>query len=244
MYRPEEIRLRPNVPPEEADVARRELAGYYAHCTALNECVGKLLQTLRDLEIERDTIFIFTSDHGDMLHSHGEIRKQRPWDESIRVPLLIRYPRLLGEGGKTLDGLISSEDLMPTLLGLAGVPVPASVEGKDFSRYMQGGDDPPDGAALITCPAPFGEWPRSRGRPRVPAACEPAAIPTCARSTAPGCFMTTKTIPTSLTTSSASRSTPTLQGWARRRIASQASGQRRSVPARRGVHREVGLPGQ
>jgi arylsulfatase A-like enzyme len=98
-----------------------------------------------------------------MLHSHGEIRKQRPWDESIRVPLLIRYPQLLGEGGKTLDGLISSEDLMPTLLGLAGVPTPASVEGKDFSGYMQGGDDPSDGAALITCPAPFGEWLRSRG---------------------------------------------------------------------------------
>ena len=52
---------------------------------------------------------------------------------------------------------------MPTLLGLAGVPIPASVEGKDFSRYMQGGDDPSDGVALITCPAPFGEWPRSRG---------------------------------------------------------------------------------
>lgn len=163
MYRPEEIRLRPNVPPEKADVARRELAGYYAHCTALDECVGTLWRTLRELEIERDTIFVFTSDHGDMLHSHGEIRKQRPWDESIRVPLLIRYPRLLGEGGKTLDGLISSEDLMPTLLGLAGVPVPASVEGEDFSHYMQGGDDPSDGAALIMCPAPFGEWLRSRG---------------------------------------------------------------------------------
>ena len=163
LYKPEEIRLRPNVPPEQADVARRELAGYYAHCTALDECVGKLWRTLRELEIERDTIFVFTSDHGDMLHSHGEIRKQRPWDESIRVPLLIRYPRLLGERGKTLDGLISSEDLMPTLLGLAGVPTPASVEGKDFSRYMQGGDDPSDGAALITCPAPFGEWLRSRG---------------------------------------------------------------------------------
>ena len=163
MYQPDEIRLRPNVPPEQADVARRELAGYYAHCTALDECVGKLWGTLRELEIDRDTIFVFTSDHGDMLHSQGEFRKQRPWDESIRVPLLIRYPRLLGEDGKTVDGLINSEDLMPTLLGLAGVPIPASVEGKDFNRYMQGREDPSDGAALITCPAPFGEWPRARG---------------------------------------------------------------------------------
>jgi arylsulfatase A-like enzyme len=115
------------------------------------------------LEIDRDTIFVFTADHGDMLHSQGETRKQRPWDESIRVPLLIRYPRLLGELGKTRDAVISSEDLMPTLLGLAGVPVPTSAEGKDFSCYMQGGEDPSDGVALITCPAAFGEWPRSRG---------------------------------------------------------------------------------
>ncbi len=207
MYDPAKIKLRPNVPPEEAEVARRELAGYYAHCSALDECVGRLWKALRDEEIERDTIFIFTSDHGDMLHSHGEIRKQKPWDESIRVPLLVRYPRLLGEGGKRLDAPINSEDLLPTLLGLAGAEIPETVEGKgnrsrsgrglvhfsdnsgalasktsaenmdlspslpprerlegkDFSGYMQGGDDPSGGAALLTCPWPFGEWTRSRG---------------------------------------------------------------------------------
>jgi len=163
MYRPDAIQLRPNVPPEKAAVARRELAGYYAHCTALDQCVGKLLHALEELRLTSDTIFVFTSDHGDMLHSQGEVRKQRPWDESIRVPLLIQYPRLLGKTGKRLDAVINTEDLMPTLLGLAGVPVPASVEGQDFSRYMQGGDDPSDGAALITCPAPFGEWLRARG---------------------------------------------------------------------------------
>jgi len=163
MYNPAAIRLRPTVPPDEADVARRELAGYYAHCSALDECVGKLWRALGELEIERDTIFVFTSDHGDMLHSHGEVRKQRPWDESIRVPLLVRYPRRLGESGRKLDALINAQDLMPTLLGLAGVPIPASVEGKDYSRYMQGGENPSDGAALVTCPSPFGEWTRARG---------------------------------------------------------------------------------
>ncbi len=163
MYDPATIRLRPNVPPDKAEVAKRELAGYYAHQTALDECVGKLWQALGELDIERDTIFVFTSDHGDMLHSHGEVRKQRPWDESIRVPLLIRYPRRLGESGKKLDALINAEDLMPTLLGLAGVPIPDPVEGKDYSRYMQGGENPSDGAALVTCPSPFGEWTRARG---------------------------------------------------------------------------------
>ncbi len=144
-------------------MARRELAGYYAHCSALDECVGQLWHAIEELQIERDTIFVFTSDHGDMLHSQSEVRKQRPWDESIRVPLLVRYPRLFGERGKRVDGLINSEDLMPTLLGLAGVPIPASVEGKDFKGHMLGGPDPSGGAALITCPAPFGEWTRGRG---------------------------------------------------------------------------------
>ena len=163
MYDPNEIRLRPNVPSEQADVARKELAGYYAHCSALDECVGKLRQAVKELGIEQDTIFVFTSDHGDMLHSHGEVRKQKPWDESIRIPLLVRYPRLLGEAGKMLDATINSQDLTPTLLGLAGVPIPASMEGKDFSHYLKGGEDPSGGAALITCPAPFGEWQRKRG---------------------------------------------------------------------------------
>ncbi|NLX97449.1 MAG: sulfatase [Rhodopirellula sp.] len=163
MYRPEEIKLRPNVPAAEADLARRELAGYYAHCSVLDACLARIRQALCDGAIERDTIFVFTSDHGDMLHSHGEIRKQKPWDESIRVPLLIRYPRLLGESGRRLDVPINSEDLMPTLLGLAGVAIPASVEGQDFSGYLRGGQAPSDGAALLTCPWPFGEWQRLRG---------------------------------------------------------------------------------
>ncbi len=163
MYRSDTIQLRPNVPPSQAEQARAELAGYYAHCSALDQCVGDLWQALRELKIEDNTIFVFTSDHGDMLHSQGQMRKQRPWDESVRVPLLIHYPHLFGRSGQCLDALVNSEDLLPTLLALAGVPVPATVEGLDYSQYMQGAADPSDGAALLTCPAPFGEWTRNGG---------------------------------------------------------------------------------
>lgn len=163
LYQPAAIQLRPNVPASHAEQARVELAGYYAHCSALDACVGQLWEALRELGIEQDTLFVFTSDHGDLLHSQGQIRKQQPWDEVIRVPLLVRYPRLLGEHGKSLDALINAEDLLPTLLGLARVAVPACVEGLDFSRYMQGAADPSDGAALLLCAWPFGEWTRARG---------------------------------------------------------------------------------
>src|SRR5205814_9770978 len=124
MYRPEDIKLRPNVPAEDAERARKDLAGYYANCSAIDKCVGDLWQTLKDAGIERDTIVLFTSDHGDMLWSQGNIRKQRPWDESIRTPLLIHYPAAFGDSGKRVGALVNSQDLMPTLLGLCNVHIP------------------------------------------------------------------------------------------------------------------------
>ncbi len=71
LVKPENITLRPNVPEQDKDKARQAAAGYYAHIAALDDCVGDLLETLRETGIERDTIFVFTSDHGDMLYSHG-----------------------------------------------------------------------------------------------------------------------------------------------------------------------------
>jgi len=140
------------------------LAGYYAHCSALDECVGDIRQALRDAGIDRDTIIVFTSDHGDMIHSNGFERKQKPWDESIRVPMLWHYPKGLGEAGKQVDALIGSEDVMPTLLRLAGAEVPKTSSGFDYSGYMKGGPNPnPTNAALISCLSPFGEFIRKNG---------------------------------------------------------------------------------
>jgi arylsulfatase A-like enzyme len=164
MYDPATLQLRPNVPAASVSAARKDLAGYYAHCSALDECMGELLKTLRSAGVEENTIVIFSSDHGDMLHSNGFNRKQKPWDESVRVPMLWHYPAGLGNGGKRCDVPLSTEDVMPTLLSLCRVPIPASVEGLDYSGYMKGGDNPnPDNAALISCIAPFAEWNRLVG---------------------------------------------------------------------------------
>ena len=116
------------------------------------------MQTLAACGIDEDTIVLFTSDHGDMLGSHGRYKKQQPWDEAIRVPFLLRYPALLGTEGRTLDALIDAPDIMPTLLGLCGLPIPESVEGLDYAGYVQGGSSPGDGSALLMCPQPFGQW--------------------------------------------------------------------------------------
>jgi len=163
LYRAEDLVLRPNVPADHEASARRDLAGYYAHISAMDACIGDLLGTLRERGLEEDTIFVFTSDHGDMLGSQGQMRKQRPWDESILVPFLLRYPGALGREARRCDLLVSSPDVMPTLLGLCGTPIPETVEGKDFSGYLLGGERPDVPAALIACYAPFGEWVRAGG---------------------------------------------------------------------------------
>jgi arylsulfatase A-like enzyme len=162
MYRPADLQLRGNVPAELEASTRKDLAGYYAHCTALDDALTTLLDTLRETGQAENTIFLFTSDHGDMLGSQGMQRKQKPYDESVRIPLLIRWPKGFA-GGRKLDAAIATEDLMPTLLGLAGLPIPASVEGLNYAGYLRGEKDPGDGAALIACPSPFGEWERRRG---------------------------------------------------------------------------------
>jgi len=157
------IELRPNVPANAQPAARKDLQGYYAHCFALDACMGDLRKTLAECGIEDDTIFVFTSDHGDMLGSQGERRKQRPWDESIRVPFLLHYPAACGREGKTIDMPFNTPDIMPTLLGLAGIAPPKTVEGSDFSGVLTGAKAPDNDAALICCIAPFGEWTRPSG---------------------------------------------------------------------------------
>jgi arylsulfatase A-like enzyme len=163
MYSPEKIILRDNVPEADRAAARKDLAGYYAHCTALDECIGDLLETLKETGLDKETIVVFTSDHGDMIESQGERRKQRPWEESARVPLLFRFPESHGIAPRRVEGTINSEDMMPTLLSLCGKPIPESVEGFDFSGYLKGGEDPSGGATVVRCIAPFGEYTRAQG---------------------------------------------------------------------------------
>ncbi len=157
LYKDREIRLRPNVPEDKKAEAITAHRGYYAHMAALDECFDRLLQTLDRRKIADDTIVVFTSDHGDMMLSQGLTTKLYPWDESIRVPFLVRYPRRLTKP-LHLKTPLNSPDIFPTLLGLAGLPVPGSVEGEDLSPYMTGRKaDAPGRAALLSLPVPITE---------------------------------------------------------------------------------------
>jgi arylsulfatase A-like enzyme len=137
-----------------------------AHIAALDDCLGKIVKTLKETGLEDNTILVFTSDHGDMLFSQGFEKKQKPWDESILIPLVIHYPAVLGTEGRKIDMPISVPDMMPTLLGLSGLPIPDSVEGTDFSAVVKGTQAPPDNVALIMCPSPFGQYVRGKSHPK------------------------------------------------------------------------------
>ena len=164
LYGPERVRLRPNVPAACADRARRDLAGYYAHISALDFCVGELLATLREARLDENTLFVFTSDHGDMHGSHGAWRKQWPFDESIRVPFLLRWPAGLAPGARQTNLPIDAPDVLPTLLGLARADIPETVEGADFSARLAAGNGAGDDeAALLACYWPFSEWRPAHG---------------------------------------------------------------------------------
>jgi arylsulfatase A-like enzyme len=139
-YDPEKLTMRPNWRPGVPQASRKHLAAYYAAITAIDDQVGRLLRALADLGLDRDTIVLFTSDHGDMLGSQGARLKRKPWEESIRVPGILRYPaRVLA--GRSSDVLLSHVDMAPTLLPLCGVPVPADVQGSDLSGVVLGKTD-------------------------------------------------------------------------------------------------------
>jgi arylsulfatase A-like enzyme len=163
LYRDKEITPRPNVPESKKEQTIDNLRGYYAHISALDACIGELQKTIREAGIEDDTIFVLTADHGDMLGSQGEQQKQRPWDESIRVPFLLKYPQAFGRKGKTTDTIISTPDIMPTLLSLSGLPIPETVDGKDLYPILSGRKEDDTDAALIACISPFGGWSRDVG---------------------------------------------------------------------------------
>jgi len=166
LYPPESLTLRPNVPPGMAESVREELQGYYAHCTAIDRSVGELLKTLSETGMAENTIVVFTSDHGEMMGSHGisPRQKRHPRDEAILVPFLLRYPKLKGTRGRTVHTPINTPDILPTLLALANIEIPETIEGEDLSVLVKEPGKEIDRAALTMQVRPYSkDFPVYRG---------------------------------------------------------------------------------
>lgn len=157
LYADSELAIPSNVPEERKAQAAKELLGYYEQCTATDEAVGRILSKIKEVQLWDNTIVVFTSDHGEMMGAHGvqPFAKQLAWDESIKVPFLISYPSIGENKGAVVNAPINTPDILPSLLGLAGVEIPTSIEGKDISDLIKSPDPEADRVALVMSVCPF-----------------------------------------------------------------------------------------
>lgn len=118
---------------------RKHIKNQLAMVTGVDEQFGRILQGLKDNGLEESTIVVFTSDHGDNLGKHGKISKTNPYEESMNIPFIIRWPgKIQARHDNKL--LLSVPDLYPSLLDLMGFEnsIPEQVEGTSFSDYFLG----------------------------------------------------------------------------------------------------------
>lgn len=144
----------PDFPRLDKARAKRMLREYLGSVHSVDRNVGRLMQALDELGLARDTVVIFTSDHGFNLGHHGIWHKgnghwlltddrgirRNMWDTSLRVPALVRWPGRI-PAGATIDALISHLDWFPTIAAIAGAPVPidAVLHGRNVLPALSGG---------------------------------------------------------------------------------------------------------
>jgi arylsulfatase A-like enzyme len=156
IYTESEIILPPNIPIEMQERARKELVGYYAHCTATDMAIGELIGEIKKLGIWKNTIVVFTADHGEMMGSQGirPMAKQVAWDESVTIPFLVKYLQT-EQAGSVVNAPLTTPDILPSLLGLSNIKIPPSIEGEDLSDLIKSPNPDTDRAALFMNVCPF-----------------------------------------------------------------------------------------
>jgi len=123
------LHVRGNVSSSDELSARQQLAKFYGRCAAIDSDLGRILGALDRLNLSQDTVVAFTSDCGRQIWSQGLDGNEVPFEESVRIPLAIRYPAGLKPGARDLA---SQVDIMPTLLMLCGMEIPDGVQGQDL----------------------------------------------------------------------------------------------------------------
>lgn len=135
-----ELLPRPNVPRgDEIELRAAAIAKeYFCAISAVDDQVGRLLSALDEAGLRENTAVAFSSDHGMQLGSHGLIYKNVPFEESMRLPFLLRWPGRIAPGPR--DVMVDSGDVGPTLLGLLGfgTRVPEEMQGEDCSAALRG----------------------------------------------------------------------------------------------------------
>jgi len=131
---------------EKADLQGKELIRWkyqryikdYLRCIAsVDDNVGRLLDYLDESGLARDTVVVYTSDQGFYLGDHGWFDKRFMYEESLRMPLVVRYPREIRPGSVSKD-IVLNLDFGETFLDYAGVPIPADMQGRSLRPVLRG----------------------------------------------------------------------------------------------------------
>ena len=118
------------------DQWKRFIATYQLLIENTDRLIGLLLDNLKEQGLEENTIVMFTTDHGEMAGSHKLIAKTTFYEESSKIPVIIRYPKEIRQSTTNSDALVSTIDIMPTLLDLAGVEIPKGIDGRSFKKQI------------------------------------------------------------------------------------------------------------
>lgn len=122
--------------PEDFE-AKRIQAAYYAMIEQIDDNVGRMMDALERSGQLNDTLVIFTSDHGEMLGDHGLLLKGcRFYEGLVRVPLIMSWPRQFLDNARR-QALVELIDIAPTLLELAGIPIPKRMQGKSLGKLLR-----------------------------------------------------------------------------------------------------------
>jgi arylsulfatase A-like enzyme len=113
------------------------MRAYYATLLSVDDGVGQIYEALREEGTLDRTLFIFTTDNGFMIGEHGAIDKRTMWEESIRVPMLVRYPPLI-RGPARINGMVLHIDLAPSILEICGARPLENVHGRSWAGLLSG----------------------------------------------------------------------------------------------------------
>jgi len=121
--------------------ARNTIASYYACVYALDEQVGRVVDACIKAGIYDNTIFIYTSDHGEHMYHHSMLQKHNMLETASRIPLIIVYPKTLPVN-EVSHSIVSLLDVLPTVTELTGIETPATFSGVSLTKPVVGKDDP------------------------------------------------------------------------------------------------------
>ncbi len=129
----------PDRSPEGVKTFAKFIRSYAATIPSIDDSVGEIYQTLADLGQLDNTIIVFAGDNSFLLGEHGMIDKRTMHEESIRIPLLVRYPKAV-KPGTVVDGMVLNIDLAPSILDLCGVDPLPKTHGRSWRPLLEGSD--------------------------------------------------------------------------------------------------------